>query len=314
MSRLALLKDPRGAVAAVLIASVLWGSAFPAIKRGYLLLELDPRGGVATALVFAGLRFLLAGALLLVGAAVFRLGLRVRPRQLAALALLGLIQTTLQYTTFYSGMIYTSAVKASIIVASGSFFLAALSPLVYRDDRLSPWRLLGLLVGFAGVVLANLSRASAADADLTLLGDGLILATGLCSATASLLSKRLVRDIHPVVVNGYQVTIGAIVLLLVATPLAETPPGTVGLEVVGLTFYLSVVTAVAFSLYYLVVKFHDLSRVAAYRFLIPVSGITLSSALVPGETLGPVLLVAGALVAFGIWSVNRPTAAPMQRP
>ncbi len=300
---LRLIKDPRGAVLVVLVAAVLWGSAFPAIKRGYLLLGIGS-SAVSEVLAFAGVRFLLAGVLLLAGAAICRLGPRPTPRQLGGLLILGLIQTALQYTTFYLGMARTSGVKASVIVASGSFFLAGLSPLFYRDDRLDRWRVAGLVVGFSGVLLANLSRGGGGLGGQWQ-GDALILVTGLCSAVASLLSKRLVRALHPVVVNGAQVTMGSLVLLAVSLPFVEARPGRLTLELGGLTLYLAGVTAVAFSLYYLVVKYHDLSRVAAYRFMIPVSGVILSALLIPGEALSWHLAVAAALVALGIWTVNR---------
>lgn len=302
------LKSPRGAVAAIVVAALLWGSAFPGIKRGYALLAIDPVQGAGDALAFAGVRFFIAGLLLLGGAWVFRLGVVVRsPNTQGRLLLLGLVQTTLQYTTFYIGMVYTTGVKASVIVASGSFFLAALSPFFYSDDRLNARRVLGLVVGFGGVVVANLARTGVEDLEVQWLGDGLILITGLCSAMASLLSKKLVQDLHPVVVNGYQVTFGSVVLLCLASPFAELEVTAINLELVALTLYLAGVTATAFTLYYLVVKHHDLSRVAAYRFLIPLSGVTLSAALIPGESLQWSLALAAGLVGAGIWVVNRKT-------
>ncbi len=301
-----IIRDPRGAVALIFVAALLWGSAFPAIKRGYLLLEIDPTQGAGAALLFAALRFLLAGALLLGGAAIFRLGVFPKKQQLLGLLVLGVVQTTFQYATFYLGMVYTTGVKAAIIVASGSFFMALLSPFVYRNDRLTVWRLFGLAIGFGGVVLANVVRAGERDAAIEWVGDGLILATGLCSAIASLLSKRLVQQVHPVVVNGYQVTLGAIVLSAIVAPFATAPTGHVSFEVAALTLYLAVVTAVAFTLYYVVLAHHDLSKVAVYRFLIPICATTLSAWLIPGESLGWSLAVAAVLVVSGIWCVNRP--------
>jgi len=219
---------------------------------------------------------------------------------------LGLVQTTLQYTTFYLGMTRTTGVKASVIVASGSFFLAGLSPFFYREDRLDRWRVGGLIAGFLGVMLANLAKAHDQALGGQWVGDLLVLAAGLCSAVATLLSKRLVRDLHPVVVNGTQVTLGALVLLAISFSRANWETSHLTPELAALTLYLAVVTAVAFTLYYLVVKFHDLSRVAAYRFMIPVSGVALSALLIPGEVLGWPLVPAAGLVAVGIWAVNRP--------
>jgi len=290
-----------------MVAALLWGSAFPAIKRGYVLLELAPES-VPEVILFAGVRFFIAGVLLLMGAAIFRLGPLPSRRQLGALLILGLIQTVLQYSTFYVGLAYTTGVKASVIVASGSFFLAALSPFFFKDDKLDRWRIGGLVIGFLGVLLANLSRDTGGVLGGSWIGDLLILVTGICSAVASLLGKRLVQDLHPVVMNGFQITLGSIVLLAASLPFAEVTLSVPSLELTGLTAYLALVTAIAFTVYYLVVKYHDLSRVAAYRFLIPVSGVVLSALLIPGERLGWQLIGAALLVAIGIWTVNRPRA------
>jgi drug/metabolite transporter (DMT)-like permease len=308
-----LLKEPRGAVLAIMMAALLWGSAFPAIKRGYVILGIVT-GEVGPTLAFAGVRFLLAGTLLLAGATIFRLGPLPSRRHVPGLVALGLIQTTLQYSTFYLGMAYTTGVKASVIVASGSFFLAGLSPLFFRDDRLDRWRVGGLVVGFAGVLMANMARAGEVSLTGELIGDALILVTGLCSAVSSLLGKRLVRDLHPVTMNGVQITLGSTVLLAVSLPLIEVDTSRVSPELAGLTLYLALVTAVAFTLYYLVVKYHDLSRVAAYRFMIPVSGVVLSALLIPGESLGWNLVLAAVLVAVGVWAVNRRVHADPVRP
>lgn len=302
---LRILKSPRGAVAALLLAALLWGSAFPAIKRGYLLLDLAAES-IPEVILFAGIRFFIAGMLLLAGAAVFRLGLRPSRKQLGALLLLGLIQTVFQYTTFYVGLAYTTGIKASVIVASGSFFLAAMSPWFFKNDRLDRWRVGGLLIGFLGVLLANLSKDTEGLQGGSWIGDVLILITGVCSAAASLLGKRLVQDLHPVVMNGFQITLGSLVLLAVSLPFAEVTLVAPNLEVTGITLYLALVTAIAFTVYYLVVKYHDLSRVAAYRFLIPVSGVVLSALLIPGERLSWELAGAAVLVALGIWTVNHP--------
>jgi len=288
----------------MLLVALLWGSAFPAIKRSYVLLGVAP-GDLRVPVLFAGLRFLTAGVALVVVAGLA--GLRPRPgrRELGWLLLLGLLQTTLQYSAFYVGLAYTTGIQAAIIVAANSFFLALLSPLVFPAERMTAGRWLGLAVGFGGVVVANLHR-TAGFGDVQWLGDLLILCTAAFSALASIVGKRLVPTVHPVLLNGLQLCIGATVLLAATLPWGPLTPPAFDAELVWLTAYLVGVTAVSFSLYYLVLQHHELTRVAAYRFLIPLCGVLESALLIPGEAVGMPLLLATGLVAAGIWIVNRP--------
>ena len=103
-----------------LLCCALWGSATPAIKTGYKLLEVS---GVASIMLFAGVRFFLAGVLTVI---IFSIGERKVlvpkkenvPRILAVSA----FQTVIQYIFFYLGLAYTSGVKGTVASGSGAFF------------------------------------------------------------------------------------------------------------------------------------------------------------------------------------------------
>jgi drug/metabolite transporter (DMT)-like permease len=309
--RRAFLDSRAGAIILLLVAGLLWGSAFPGIKRGYVLLGIGP-GALRAIILFAGVRFVLSGLLVLGGSLVGRVGVRPERRRFAGLLLLGLVQTALQYAAFYVGMAYTTGTKAALITASSSFFLAAFSPLFFPEDRLTLLRGAGLALGFAGVAVANLSGGTLAGG--VWIGDVLMLVTGLCSAGASLLTKRMVRSMHPLLLNGWQVFLGGLMLLAVALPLGPPDLPPIPFELVALTVYLALVTAIAFSLYYVVLRHHDLTLVATYRFVIPLCGFVESSLLIPNESLGWPLLAAAALVVAGIWVVHRGPDADSPRP
>ena len=141
---------PRNVVWIATLCCLLWGSAYPAIKSGYALLAIG-RDDTAAQLVFAGVRFVLAG-LLLLGAAAFmgRTVLGVWRGRWRQLGLLGLTQTSLQYVFFYVGLAHTTGVKASILNGTGTFFSVLLAHAIYTNDRLSQRKLLGCAVGFGG--------------------------------------------------------------------------------------------------------------------------------------------------------------------
>ena len=70
-----------------------------------------------------------------------------------------MLQTVIQYTFFYIGCAHASGVKVSIVVATNVFVGIIISSLLYRQEKLSGRKLIGCLIGFAGVVLVNLSSA-----------------------------------------------------------------------------------------------------------------------------------------------------------
>ena len=141
---------------------LLWGSAFPAVKIGYRLLDIGGEDSAAQ-IVYAGLRFFIAGVLIV----LFHC---LRERRFVApkssswpmVAKLGLVQTAVQYFFFYIGMAHTSGVKASVITASNVFWAILISALVFRFEGLGWNTLLGCLCGFLGVVVINLSGGSLA--------------------------------------------------------------------------------------------------------------------------------------------------------
>lgn len=100
-----------------LLCCLLWGSAFPCIKIGYRLFEVDA-ADTASQILFAGCRFTLAG-ILAAGIGSVMEGRFLRPERKAAkeITWLSLLQTIIQYFFFYMGLAHTSGVKASIIEA-----------------------------------------------------------------------------------------------------------------------------------------------------------------------------------------------------
>jgi drug/metabolite transporter (DMT)-like permease len=92
-----------------LFCCALWGSATPAIKIGYKLLSVE---GVASIMLFAGIRFFLAGILtVIIFSVVGRKFLLPKKESVTKILIVGLFQTVIQYIFFYLGLAYTSGVK-----------------------------------------------------------------------------------------------------------------------------------------------------------------------------------------------------------
>jgi drug/metabolite transporter (DMT)-like permease len=281
-----------------LVCALLWGSAFPMVKTGFVMLDIQHSTGGK--LYFAAYRFFLAGLIIFAGVAVSgRSVILPHYRDYGAMVLTGLLQTTLQYIFFYIGLSNTTGVKASIIIGSGSFFLALFSHLWFKEDPISVRKGVGLIMGFLGIVLVNL-QGDSLDFHMTLTGEGFILLTALSSTLALVVVKKTALRVYPPIMSAYQLVTGAVGLFLFAlfferpAVLVFTGPSLM------LLFYLSFLSATAFSLWYLLIQYNRLSSMAVYRFLIPVCAALLSVALIDGERLHWPALGALVLVCLGM--------------
>ncbi len=298
MNKTQILAWPPMVIGLALVCAMLWGSAIPCLKMGFV--ELGIQSSTGGKLYFAAYRFMLAGVAIFIVLAALGQPIRLRcGREYVTMLFLGLMQTTLMYALFYVGISHTSGIKASIITGVGSFFLAFFSHFWMKDDRMSLAKIAGLVLGFSGIVIINLQRGRL-DWAFQFLGEGLLILTSLLSALGTLVVKQAAATIHPVLMTAYQLFFGALGLFVIARGLA--PPDMVRFSTIGsigLLIYLSFISAAAFSLWYVLIKYNQLSNMAVYRFLIPVCS-TFLAAYMLGEPLTANALIALVLVAAGM--------------
>ncbi len=292
------------------IACVLWGSAFPVLKVTYQELELAP-GDITARLVLAGIRFFLAALLLFfVLKFLLRLPIGLGRRWWRPLILLGLSQTGLQYFFFYNGLAFTGGIKSAVLNAVGNFLVVIVAHFIYADDRLNWGKVVGLATGFAGIILVNWQGGLGGGFwDLSFRGEGFILLSGLAGVYGTFQAKKLARDLHPVVINAYQLLFGSLVLLaagfvpdLGASYAAVFAEGTTLFW--SLLLYSAFLSAAAFSIWYTLLQYNKAGEVTLYRFMIPISGSVLSVLILPNEQFTGAILFALLLVAGGLVIVN----------
>ncbi|MBU3947735.1 MAG: DMT family transporter [Proteobacteria bacterium] len=282
---------------------MLWGSAFPLLKIGFSILDIEKNTGGK--LFFAAYRFLSAGIILFLVLLFCRKPLKLPAgKDYFTLLLLGLLQTTIQYFFFYIGISNTTSMKASIITGSGSLFLAVFSHLWLKDDRLSPVKITGLTLGFIGIIIVNFNHKQF-GLDFRLAGEGFIILTSLSSISALFIVKKISTRIYPPVLSAYQLTFGGIVLFGIACLFESPSVIEFSTELVFLLLYLSLATATAFSLWYMLIKHNKLSSIAVYRFLIPVCGTFLSAAILDSESFTWLSILSLILVSYGMITTSR---------
>lgn len=311
MPQHSIFADRRALILIATLCCLLWGSAVPAVKFGYGLLGIAP-GDLPSLLLFGGMRFCLAGLLLLAYGMMSGRQVWAPPRRFGQLALLGFGQTTVQYLCYYVGLAHTTAVKASIISSTLVFFSVLLAHFIYTNDRLTPRRVAGCLIGFAGVVAANVASGGL-EFSFTLLGEGMLLLSTFAGSLAAIYGRRLSQDMDATVMTGWQLLLGG----LLPTAIGIAGGGHLAQFSVGaglLIVYLAAVSAVAFALWSVLLKHNPVGSVAVFNFEIPVFGV-LISALVLGESVFEWKnLAALILVSAGIWLVTRRSSAVALNP
>lgn len=292
----------------VVLASIccaLWGSAFAFVKTGYELFQI-PANTPAGQVLFAGMRFALAGVfVLLVYAAVRRRFPMPTRADLLPISLLALSQTTLQYAPFYMGLANASGTSSSLVQGTSAFVQIALATLVFRQERLTVRKLMGCLLGIGGVAIVTL-RAGGFVGEWSLMGEGLIFASVVMGGCAACLMRRFGVSGDPLLLTGWQFLCGGLVLAVIGLAFGghaqAVSPGAYAVLV-----YLGALSAIAFSLWSLLLKFNPVSHVAVFRPFIPIFGV-LFSVVVLGERL-PMdqslrLILALALIVVGTVIVN----------
>ncbi len=302
------LQQMKTVFALAALCCFLWGSATPAIKIGYQLFSIDS-ADTSSIIVFAGTRFLLAGILVVLFQSLLRRRfLRPQPKALPAIFALSLTQTAVQYLFFYIGLAHTSGVRGTILSGLGGFLAILAASLLFRYEKLTVAKVLGCTAGFAGIVIMNLSGQNAGPLlDVTLLGEGFMVFSQISSALSSSLIKRHSARFDVVMLSGWQFALGG--LLLIAAGLAgggRIPAPSTPLAFV-LLLYMALISAVAYTVWGILLQHNPVSRVTIFNFMTPLFGVLLSAVFL-GEwqqAFSPRTLIALVLVCLGIYVVNR---------
>ncbi|AXF66501.1 DMT family transporter [Leclercia sp. W17] len=289
--------------ASATLCCLLWGSSYPAIKSGYELFHIATND-IPSKVVFAGYRFVFAGLLLLLLALAQRKPIgRLSPRQFGQLTILGLTQTTIQYTFFYIGLAYTTGAKGSIMNSTATFFSVMLAHFIYQNDKISYNKALGCILGFAGVMIVNFN-SGLQDFHFVWNGDGFVVLAAFILSAATLYGKRISQTVDPMVMTGWQLAIGG-VMLVVGGYITGGTLAVPSVKAAAILGYLTLLSSVAFALWSLLLKYNRVSMIAPFNFLVPVAGTVLSAIFLGENILEIKYVVALVLVCSGIWWVNK---------
>jgi drug/metabolite transporter (DMT)-like permease len=278
----------------LVLLSVLWGGSF--FFNRIALFELPP-------LTIVCARVGLGALVLILAARAMGLSLPRRPSAWAALAGMGFLNNVVPFSLIVWSQQHITSGLASILNATTPLFTVVVAHLATTDDKLTRGRVVGLLGGFAGVVIMigpDLLRqiGTAVMAQLAM------LVASLFYAFSGVYGRRFAGEPAVTVAAG-QLTTAALMLLplvlLVDRPWTLPPPSPAALaSIVGLAV---LSTALGYLIYFRILARAGATNLLLVTFLIPVSAIGLGVGVL-GETLAPRQLVGMLVIGLGLAAID----------
>lgn len=296
-----LIKEKRWAIIFSLMAMLLWGSAIPLIKLTYLhagILPDDPGGKI----FIAGIRFFMAGLLTYIYFFLFNKEKVEKDKiNFKFIIILALIQTTLQYSTYYIGLSNTLGSLAAVIQASNAFITVIISVILIADEKLTARKVAALIIGSIGLLIINLKDAGSFHFKLT--GEGFILIATTLNALASVLIRKYGRDQNSFLMTGTQFLLGATPLIIIGA-LTHTSLVNFDLKLFLMLSYGAFISATSFTIWTSVLQAHSASEFGVYKLFIPIFG-TILSVLFLGEELTIYIILGLIFVLLGAVVLNK---------
>jgi len=275
---------------------LFWGSTYTAIKVGTQYLP---------ALLLTGTRFLISGSLLLLFCRLRGLRIFYRVREMAWLALFGILMLGIgNFTLVWSEKALPSGL-AALIMAVTPLYVALLEKLLPGGEQLHPRGIAGLLLGFVGltVLMWPSLRHGVSGQGAQALAGGALLAGSLAWAVGSLLARRARLRVDILVAAGWQMLFAGIANAALSTLFGEwsrahwTRPAAW-----SIAYLVTFGSWVGYTAYVWLLKHVPVGKVATYAYVNPMVAVLLGflllgERLVPTEYAGMLLvIVAVALV------------------
>lgn len=228
----------------------------------------------------------------------------LRARDIPTFAYLGFFGFVVNQGCFVLGLSYTTSQHSVVIIALGPIVILLLAS-VMKLEKLTPSKILGMAISFAGVVFLETEHGSPMNSPL-LAGDLITLAGTLGFSLYTVLGKRVARSYDSISMNAFNASVAAIIFLPLAIhqaiKLDWKSVGWAGW--VGMLYMAGVSAVIGYLLFYWLLRHMDASRVVAVNYFQPVAVFLLSIPIL-GERPTPRLVASAALVLLGVYLAER---------
>ena len=280
----------------IMLLSLLWGGAF-------FLIELGLRGFPPNTLVF--LRMAIAAPLMLIVLWFLKQKLPTDAKSWKQLFILGAINAALPFILFFWGQTQIDSGLASVLNATTPLWGVVTAHFLTRDEKATPARMIGVLLGMAGIIVMVGTEALSGITGSVLAQLACLTAT-LSYAFAAIYGRTLSQStMSPMVIATGQVITAAILMLPIAvivdqpwtlpTPGWDAWAGAIGLAIPS--------TAVAYFFYFKLIDRAGASNAMLVAFIMPVIAIILGVVAL-GETVELKEIAGASLIALGLIAID----------
>ena len=286
--------SPR-AWAELLLLGLIWGASFVAIR---IALDTIP---VMTSVLH---RTFWAMAVLWLIVWVKGIEIPRNPKVWLAFLIMGLLNNVIPFSLMAWGQLYIDTGLTAILNAATAVFGVLVAALFFKDERLTPNRLIGVVLGFLGVSIA-IGLSSFTGFNLQSLAQLAVLAGTVSYAFASAWGRKHLSGLSPILAAAGMLT-GATLLILPISIIHDGLP-TLALPAVtwaAIGYYAIIATAAAYLLYYRVLAMAGSGNLMLVTLVIPPVAIVLGS-LLRDEALGANAYIGFAILALGLLILNR---------
>lgn len=287
----------------LILLALLWGGSFLSIR-----IALDEIGFITT------VAHRVFWAALVLWFVVWLKGLPVpkSPYIWLGFLIMGLLNNVVPFTLMSWGQLYIESGLTAILNATTAIFGVFLAALIFRDERLTPNRTVGIVLGFGGVVVA-VGWEALLNLDIRSMAQLAVLAGTLSYACASVWARLTLGSLAPEVAAAGMLTGSSLIILPFAIYFEGVPEAALQFRTIAaVAYYALAATALAYLLYYRVLAMAGSGNLMLCTLLIPPIAILLG-AWVLDESLSPNAFIGFAIIALGMVILDGRVLKPFQR-
>lgn len=281
-----------------ILACFLWSTAFAGIKVGLQFTE---------PLNFAGIRFFLAGILIMPMAGGIKNYWKQVKNNVRFILKISFFQTFTLYTLFYTGISMVPGALAAIVVGASPLFASIMAHYLLHNDKMSWLKTFSISFGLIGVVIIALSRGKFSFSEgQEFWGLMILILANLSGNFGNVLVARDRKIISPLVLTSSQIMIGGFFIFMLSIPLEGFEFKIYPWKYYASLGWLSFLSASAFSIWFTLLKRAGtkVSYLNIWKFIIPVFGAMLSWMIIPGERAEPPVILGMIVICISLITLN----------
>ncbi len=285
-------------ISLAILACLIWSTAFAFVKIGLVY---------CTPMLFAGIRFILAGILLLPlcgGPSNYFKSIR---SNLKTIIKVSLFQTFLLYSLFFWGMNLVAGSTGAIVTGSTPLITAIAAHMILKDDKLYMKKAIFIFSGMFGIILISLEKQFIiGNSFKELAGIFILLGASFASAMGNIVVATDKSKLTPITLNSAQMSLGGCALLLLSFLVEGYPQITITKQFVLALLWLAFISASGFSIWFYLIKKErvKVSELNMWKFIMPIFGAVISWTLLKNDSPTVLSVIGMLIVAMSVLFFN----------